>query len=110
MKSVDWNSVKGVGLVSDRRYHTGCDIINPGVVTSGRTVAENGHGLACLNQRSKLVYGQIWALPGPVNREETEANHRKRKEMRVGRAKHFAGELGGAEHGDRATLDLVPGK
>src|SRR5258707_5964225 len=110
IEHLEWNSANGVGFVIDRRHHTGCDIINPGIVTSGRTVAENGHGLACLNQRSELVYGQIWALPGPVNREETEANHGKCKKMRIGVAKHFPGDLGGSVHGDWAEFDLVLGK
>src|SRR5215471_8621553 len=84
---LEWNSVNGAGLVIDRCHYPGCDIINPRIVPSRRTVAKNGHGLACLNQRGELMYGQIWALPGPINSEEAEANHIECKKMRVGVAK-----------------------
>src|SRR5215831_10413595 len=110
IEHLERNSAARPQLIVDRRQDSGYDVINAGIVTTSRTVAKNGHGLAGLNQCSELAYGKIWALTRSINREETEANYRKGKKMRISVAKHFSRELGSSVHGDWPELDLVFGK
>ena len=78
-----------------RSHHALDDVVDVGVIPSGRSIAILVDRLAGVNAASKLMDGQVRSLPRAVDREETQRDHPQLIKMRVGGTKKFAGDFCG---------------
>lgn len=71
------------------------DVINVGVVSSARSIAEHGELSAAFDQGSEFVNREIRSLARAVNGEEAQTSYIDRKKVRVCAGKRFCRELAG---------------